>query len=312
MGRNPPFYCFICDKTVEGSQTSYNHFEYHIWHTPFSCLDCKFKCHTKSQLKEHLEKSSHLNYQKKTKLGLRKFIDSLESFSNKLENIGEKDIVKIDLVINNDEENYSRQVEVVKQESVLEEGTFNISNECVIEEVRNENIRHDSSATLTTPDLIPNIPVHSTDDCVSKDKSSKGKDKLIRIKNSGYLDITMLQSKTFSLRYKISDLCKVCRKDYSTPHKKIKHVFQKHLKLSDCCLLKCGYCLRKGSKNRKYLDFSAVKEHYRGSIMTHGKVEFQNNLEYSYKGNKEFVHFDGNQEILHDYEKEFERCFVRK
>uniref|UniRef100_A0A0N5B5H0 C2H2-type domain-containing protein n=1 Tax=Strongyloides papillosus TaxID=174720 RepID=A0A0N5B5H0_STREA len=104
MRRNFPFYCFICDKVIEGNQTPYNHFEIHILHEPFNCLDCTFKCHTESQLEEHLEKSNHLNYQKKTNLGLRKFIDSLESFSRQLENVDDRDIVKINLDIKKGEE----------------------------------------------------------------------------------------------------------------------------------------------------------------------------------------------------------------
>uniref|UniRef100_A0A0K0F3H9 C2H2-type domain-containing protein n=1 Tax=Strongyloides venezuelensis TaxID=75913 RepID=A0A0K0F3H9_STRVS len=99
MRNNYSFYCFICDKAIEGNQTSYKHFETHILHEPFQCLDCRFQCHNESQLQEHLEESNHLNYQKKTKLGLRKFIDSLESFSRQLENIDDKDIVKINLEI---------------------------------------------------------------------------------------------------------------------------------------------------------------------------------------------------------------------
>lgn len=166
------FYCFICDKTIASSELQYSHFESHILHKPYKCLDCEETYCSKNDLEAHLALSNHINYQKKTEIKLRKFINSLGALSNKIKEVNGKDIVSIELITKKDNKSVEKCLEkiVIKQEAENKINSYTnkkfsmISKKNELEKVEKEN---------------------------------KSLDYIIKMKNDGYLDMKKLSDKKF-------------------------------------------------------------------------------------------------------------------
>uniref|UniRef100_A0A0N4Z0F7 C2H2-type domain-containing protein n=1 Tax=Parastrongyloides trichosuri TaxID=131310 RepID=A0A0N4Z0F7_PARTI len=333
--------CFICDKTMYGDEDMKDHFTTHLKFKPFKCLVCLNRYSEEDELKEHMKKRNHDNYERSTTKRFNFLYKSFINTCSTLANIQEEDVKNFKLIC-------LRKPDI----DILEYFKDNKSN-CNIKDMLDQLVRNggtevvdrlwnlrcilnnvfiDNGVSLPTTDQSNSISSeNSLQQSKGNSKQSKKKPVQIRspyypdfltetfkingkeaerIKHWGYLDFRYLQFQTSPRRTNISKVCKVCNLFCDSAKRMVEHIFNIHMKMSNPFILKCAQCYERGNKTRSFMEFNSLKNHVEEGKQNHHNRSFVNNLSIDYTGKIGHVLLDAKYDTLTRYQYEFERCFL--
>uniref|UniRef100_A0AAF5DD90 C2H2-type domain-containing protein n=1 Tax=Strongyloides stercoralis TaxID=6248 RepID=A0AAF5DD90_STRER len=288
LNNSKTYYCFICDKNYSTEESIYLHYQLHLKYKPYKCYDCNASFIDNISLEEHSQEYNHFDTKEKINYKIEHFLNYITGLSFVLKSLSIDEIKKSKLIM------VDRSTNKFICSSDNEANLDVERNTSGMGEVSND--KYGSNFNLSKMLL----------------NSSNQNDDNRRMKNTGYLDMKMLNLPEYVKEKNISMECRRCKLKLSNVFSMIVHVFKYHLKIDNFYLLKCAICSRKIRDSDDYMDFDSIREHFENNKTIHKGIEFVNNLSYDYNGKDICIRLNGDFNILEIYEKEFEKCFVDK
>uniref|UniRef100_A0A0N5BA13 C2H2-type domain-containing protein n=1 Tax=Strongyloides papillosus TaxID=174720 RepID=A0A0N5BA13_STREA len=311
MRSDNSFYCFICNKIFTSDERRYHHFEKHINYNRFKCLECDSQFSTYDDLECHQECFQHFDFKKTTNLGIRKLITSLMELSLKIEASSDMDSVEFSVTVKSEKSITSDSESAISNDS--EENTIDngkAEDESLISNIKTEVV----NVTTVEKDNDPNHENSNDSDRKSASNNifngNENLHKPVKMKYSEYLCLRSLDDKIFIEKEKIIDECLQCNRTFLGGKRKIQHVFKDHLMLNEFNVLECMYCLNQKGTSKKFFNISSVQEHYK-SIHKFSNSGCPNNLAWNYNEEEQYIHVNGSDDLLLQYETQFDKCFVK-